>query len=150
MAKTTRPPPPLPATSEIRTTAVRRDGREVTTIAVVTATVDADFGEGTRLKPAGNLQGAIASALTDWVRETAEGKESWRGSAESYNVGDLVDDLDNIGLKARLAAYGIRDLQIECVDGEGSDWGYDEVLVNENELEGEGSEADENLEPDGA
>jgi len=75
-----------------------------------------------------DLLAAVQRAVTAWVKE-----DNAEGEFESdYNVGDLLGDLSDAQLTARLAAEGVTDLDIETASNPHShDWEFDTRLLTE-------------------
>lgn len=113
----------------------RIDRGRTSTVAIVKATTTDMFLDETLFStPAGALQGAISSAVTEWINETAEGKDAYEESCGSFNIGDLALHQDDETLGKYLKEYGIELLSVEVEDGMDSQWEFDETLVNDIDL----------------
>lgn len=106
----------------------RHEGANVTTTAYV---------ELLTLDPLSD-EDALASlidAVTVWVAETDEGKESWLGSGEDINIGDLLGEgrFSDPGLVARMERRGLR---FVCGDSADADhrFPFDTVLADRDRL----------------
>lgn len=81
------------------------------------------------------FKNALRNALTAWVKETDEGKQAWEYSSEDFNVGDLTDWTDTQSLILYLSKYDIYSLSVDILTLPQHNWMFDEVLVNDLELE---------------
>ena len=104
---------------------VFRVSNDEATVAVVSATVEDDFGW--------SLFVPIKRAVTRWIDETEEGKLAFESSSEDFNVGDLSCELGDEGLIERLIAEGIHNLKIETFSSDSSCWEYDDHLYEGEE-----------------
>lgn len=59
-----------------------------------------------------NFSQALMRAVTQWVRDTRQGRRAWSDSHEDLNIGDLHHYEHAPSLKQRLVAQGIHDLSI--------------------------------------
>lgn len=79
---------------------------------------------------------AVSRAVTQWVKETEEGKVAYCDSSEDFNVGDLSLYLDDPDLINFLRKEGIYNLKIHTEDvREGNQyWTYDTLLFNRGQI----------------
>ena len=106
----------------------------MSTVALVQVNVDDTFNDSGHSTESGAVQGAVVSAVTDWINETESGRKAWEESCEDFNIGDLCECLDDESLRARLSRYGIGGMEICITDGSESQWTFDEILVNTPDL----------------
>lgn len=79
---------------------------------------------------------ALEKALTNWARETKEGREAWESSSEDFNVGDLACALPSESLAPYLAKEGILWLEVATTVHHApcTHWCYDTILLDESKL----------------
>ncbi|MCL4296233.1 MAG: hypothetical protein KJ077_10915 [Anaerolineae bacterium] len=107
--------------------------------AVVRAMVEKEYRDGPQ------FLARLKTALTQWVNTTENGRKAWAEAAEDFNVGDLSLWQENPVLVEILKAHGLHELKVEVIATQGaSDWVFDTVLVNWDELE-ENDEAWRNM-----
>lgn len=77
-----------------------------------------------------NLLRRIRRAVTEWMKQTAEGAEAWRKSMYDFNIADLENHLTDDTLKALLERQEVRDLEVEthCDISSEDAFGYDDIL----------------------
>ncbi len=75
----------------------------------------------------------LMKALAHWVVNSTTGAAAWKGSCEDFNVGDLVDYVNNVDLQFELMAVGLYDLKVLTFAG--PKLSFDYVLVDGQELE---------------
>lgn len=83
------------------------------------------------------IRQAITCAVTEWMKTTKAGKESWVFSNRNFNVGDLDQVVDHYTLTSLLKKNNIYNLKIEIIrlKDAARNWSYDTVLINEEEIE---------------
>lgn len=108
---------------------IRPEGMSVDAVGVLTIHDRDDIAE----RSASAALSALESAITQWVKQTAEGLAAYQTSSEDYNIGDFVDDYDRKELKPFLKEHGIDSLELQtlCPDQTNT---YDRHLVQEDEL----------------
>jgi len=108
---------------------VSRDSRDETTLALVYADVN-----DKRLLNEKSFLKALKQAITEWVKNTPEGKSAWEQSSKDFNVGDL--SLEPTHSKSSLWTWldraGIQNLRIETISHSNTceAWSYDTVLAD--------------------
>ena len=130
------------------TCVVIRNNAEESTVAIVMGFVTEHSG----IRMMSDCRDVIRKAVTEWMKETVDGKTAWRDSHEDFNVGDLRDHLypgfaypeqaKNLvtampeSLEAHLWNRGFRALSVQCVavDELRQAWEYDDVLVEGGDL----------------
>jgi len=80
---------------------------------------------------------ALRRAITNWVKETKKGKEEWVRSCNDFNIGDLSSLIPCPSLEKYMKKEGILTLSIDIHSADYCSWCYDDLLVNEDELEGD-------------
>lgn len=122
----------IPSLDDVDSTNVRfvvvRPGEN--TAAIVTAWVSES-----NLKNERKFLERLTTALTEWVKTTADGKEAWEYSSYDFNVGDLATSLADNSLVDMLKKYGIYNMDVDAGDISSQTWLFDEVLVNAEDLE---------------
>jgi len=71
----------------------------------------------------------FSTVISDWVKNTEEGKEKYENSSEDFNIGDLADSLSK-ELIGRFKKSGITDIVIDDYNSEVNTWNFDSLLVN--------------------
>jgi hypothetical protein len=108
---------------------IPRVSRDETTFAVV------EFGGVKREE----LKNAIQRAITDWVRNSEDGRRAFAASGEDFNVGDLAEELPGFRgslapgadpLAAALIKQGLTYPSIDTYcDDQPSGWEFDDHLT---------------------
>jgi hypothetical protein len=100
------------------------------------AILTVEVARGARINTADQAFKAIQKGVTQWVKETEEGKKLWKYSSNDMNIGDLAGNEITPELRKYLLAAGIEHLDIEIVQSndEECSYHYDSIIVNEDEL----------------
>lgn len=109
---------------------LRQEKGKVSTIALLRLTLTKELNND-------QIENALTTLVTKWVKDTKEGRKAWQDSGADLNIGDLAMN-DTAFLEwvphAQLTKYGIQDLEfLEVGDTEGS-IEYDKILVNQEDL----------------
>lgn len=72
---------------------------------------------------------ALTASVTNWIKETEEGREAWEESCEDFNVGDLFLQSREL-LRPFLEKYGIAGVDLVYQLSEGEEVSFDRILVN--------------------
>ena len=112
---------------------VPRESPEETTIAVVEAIVAKK--EVNSLVVTKNFFQALRRAITNWIKNTKEGKVEWKASGFDFNICDLSILLPpSRSLKTSLKWEGIHSISIDIHSSDQACWFFDDVIVSESEL----------------
>jgi len=110
---------------------IPRVNREETTFAVI------EFAGLKRHE----LQAAVQRAVTEWTRNSEEGRRAYANSGEDFNVGDLANELSGAGplrdktdpLHNALIKQGLTHLSVDVFcDDQPTGWEFDDHLVLED------------------
>ena len=109
---------------------IRTEYGKATTIALVKFTLTKKMTKDQILK-------ALTTLLTQWVKDTKEGKKAWENTGGDFNVGDLASyegEFCGWLVHSKLTAKGI--INFEFLENGDMDIEiYDRVLMNADELE---------------
>lgn len=109
---------------------IRTEDGKVTTVALVKFTLAKKMTKDQILI-------ALTALLTQWAKETVEGKKAWEYTGGDFNIGDLASyegDFCKWLLHAKLTAKGIINFEF-LENGDMDTESYDRVLMNTKELE---------------
>jgi hypothetical protein len=108
----------------------RYEDGKLSTIALVKFTLTKKMTKDQILK-------ALTTLLTQWVKDTDEGKKAWEYSGGDFNIGDLASYEGEFGewiAHSKLTAKGIINFEY-LENGDMDIESYDRVLMNADELE---------------
>jgi len=91
-----------------------------------------------KVSTAFQLMTAVEKACTCWANETEDGRNTWEGTNEDFNIGDLsLENLSAGQLPGYLEREGIEGLEIKCFDATDTTagWSYDLLMVDENKID---------------
>jgi hypothetical protein len=100
------------------------------------AVVEADVSEN-KNNARSNFVDNLTACITEWIKDTDDGKEAWETSCRDFNVGDLSSYVDSPWLHNILAVHGIGDLKVTIHSYDSTDndsWYYDRILVDKTKL----------------
>ena len=86
------------------------------------------------LKNSTQIMTAFTQAVTDWVREYAEGADAWSASVGDLNIGDLLQHNQSKDLERMLTNQGILVTSVLPL-GTAEVIPYDRVLVSRDSVE---------------
>jgi hypothetical protein len=111
----------------------RQDGFAVSNFMLVSATVDSN-----RIKTNADLVAAFKAGVTEWAKNTEEGKAAYEYAGSDMNIGDLAGH--NIEPIIALYCAGIKSMRIQQID-DASHWMYDTSLCEEIDTEDDEDES---------
>jgi hypothetical protein len=109
---------------------IRREGLDITTIAILSVILTRKVSVTTIIK-------TLTDLLTKWVKDTPEGRTAWQDSCADFNIGDYAlceEQFLSWVPHAKLAAKGIQDIKLlSCGDNQ-EVINFDKILVNQKDL----------------